>query len=114
MFEKEADLCMIMTAINIKVALDYFGIGIVSVLSFSCVWYDNFEVLLQYEPRISALPHFHMLVHLGWLGKLAGRAGYNSSTTNSVEYTKAYRELSVHLSNSGVLALEPGVIYASF
>ena len=111
--QNEADLCTVAVATNLKVAIEEYGIKIVSVVSMAEVWYRQYPMLVDLsdllKDSLRGKPYYHSNVHLGWIGTSGSRL---SERAKAIEYAKNFRHLANNLSSNGIIQASGDAIYS--
>jgi len=110
---RTAQLIM-MTALEILIAVRLYNIRICSIVSFAAPWehaWSDLEALLSdHEPSLLSLPRYHIGQHLGWFGSVAS---WTTVRQKQITATKAFQDLAIGLSKAGVISATPQDIYAN-
>ena len=66
-------MCLQMTAVELRIATQQFGIKIVSAITFAKAWYYSWPAMVAYAPFLGEVQHFHSNT-LKSLSDLSGRS----------------------------------------
>jgi len=110
--DAETNTLLVMTALEILVAIRHFQLNITSIISFAEPWSQQFtqlrKLLKADAPQLFTLPHLHIDKHLAYIGTPPQRVSPRVAKSLA---SQEFRWLAGQLSDSGIYEASAKVIY---